>query len=210
MTVVDQQRFVSQTVWDKNHDEETISAADLFRMRLDFAARGLANVQELIRFMDQKSGLVISAVGILTTAQGAFMLRALSSTPQTLLEITLPMLIITCALTYTLVAFSVVFAGMKVFTPSVAPRRAASQSPGFLFPLAVLAKNDGNEDIYHQKMVASQPSDLLLDYANQMIEISNVFEAKHRYLNIVFRRFRWLSFLWLLTMLLGAGATAFG
>lgn len=122
MTVVDQQRFVSQTVWDKNHDEETISAADLFRMRLDFAARGLANVQELIRFMDQKSGLVISAVGILTTAQGAFMLRALSSTPQTLLEITLPMLIITCALTYTLVAFSVVFAGMKVFTPSVAPR----------------------------------------------------------------------------------------
>lgn len=74
----------------------------------------------------------------------------------------------------------------------------------------MLAKNDGNEDIYHQKMVASQPSDLLLDYANQMIEISNVFGAKHRYLNIVFRRFRWLSFLWLLTMLLGAGATAFG
>jgi|GEM_PF-1066621 hypothetical protein len=182
--------------------EQELQPRDLIRLRVDFAIRSMLHIQELVRFMDQKSGLVLTAVGILTTAQGAFLLRMLSMAAVSPLQQGVRAAAIGCALIYILTAFSVIFAGTKVFTPSVAPRRPNSKAPGLLFPLAILQKQGGNEDTYHQRIMQAMPSDLLHDLSNQIVEISNIFKAKSRYLDSVFWRFRLLCVLWLTLMLL--------
>ncbi len=182
--------------------EREMLPRDLIRLRVDFAIRSMLHIQELVRFMDQKSGLVLTAVGILTTAQGAFIVRLFSLATVSPLQQALRLATLGCALIYILVAFSVIFAGTKVFTPSVKPRRPDSKAPGLIFPLAILQKQDGNEDLYQQRIMQAMPSDLLLDLSNQIVELSNIFKAKSRYLDAVFWRFRLLCVLWLALMLL--------
>ena len=182
--------------------ERELLPRDLIRLRVDFAMRSMLHIQDLVRFMDQKSGLVLTAVGILTTAQGAFLLRMLSTAAVSPLQQGVRAAALVCTLIYMLIAFGVIFAGTKVFTPSVAPRRPKSKAPGLIFPLAILQKQDGNEDTYHQRIMQAMPSDLLHDLSNQIVEISNIFKAKSRYLDSVFWRFRLLCVLWLTLMLL--------
>ena len=182
--------------------EREMPPRDLIRQRVDFAIRSLLHIQDLVRFMDQKSGLIPTAVGILTTAQGAFLLHMLSAAAVSPLQQGVRAAALGGALIYMLTAFSVIFAGTKVFTPSVTPRRANSKAPGLIFPLAILQKQDSNENKYYQRIMLAMPSDMLHDLSNQMIEISAIFKAKSGYLDSVLRRFRLLCVLWLTLMLL--------
>ncbi len=197
-TQLTEQTSIESTI----EQERELLPRDLIRLRLDFALRSMLHIQDLVRFMDQKSGLVLTAVGILTTAQGAFLLRMLSTAAVSPLQQGVRAAALVCTLIYMLIAFGVIFAGTKVFTPSVAPRRPNSKAPGLIFPLAILQKQGGNEDTYHQRIMQAMPSDLLHDLSNQIVEISNIFKAKSRYLDSVFWRFRLLCVLWLTLILL--------
>jgi hypothetical protein len=101
-----------------------------------------------------------------------------------------------------LTAFAVILAGTNVFTPSVVPRQPKTQSPGLIFPLALLARHKADETLYREQLMHALPSELLLDLANQIVEVSGVFAAKNRHLTAMFRRFRILCVLWLALMLL--------
>jgi hypothetical protein len=48
----------------------------------------------------------------------------------------------------------------------------------------------------------AMPSQLLHDFANQILEIANIYRDKSQNLNQVTQRFRWLSGMWAVNMLL--------
>ncbi len=61
--------------------EDRIRIEKLRELQFDFAIHGLENAQSLIRFLDQKAGLVITAVSILTAAIGALLIEAVRRAP---------------------------------------------------------------------------------------------------------------------------------
>jgi hypothetical protein len=183
-------------------DEQDLRSYDLIKYRLDFAQRCFTNNQDLVRFLDQKTGLILSAVGLLTTAQGALMLRAFNVTPTLPWQIGLRVVISICVLTYMLIAFAVITAGVNVFAPSTKNSRRSPQAPGFLYPLEILSKHNADEDIYRGRLMSAMPSQLLHDLASQVIEIATVYRNKNHNLQKVTQRFRWLSKMWALNMLL--------
>lgn len=182
--------------------EHDLRPYDLIKYRFDFAQRCFTNSQDLVRFLDQKTGLILSAVGLLTTAQGALMLRAFNVTPTLPWQIGLRVVIGLCVLTYMLIAFAVIAAGVNVFTPSAKVLRHDTAAPGFLFPLTVLDKHAANEDLYQERLMNAMPSQLLQDLANQIMEIAHIYQSKNQNLSKVTARFRWLSLLWVVNMLL--------
>ena len=183
-------------------DEHDLRSYDLIKYRLDFAQRCFTNNQDLVRFLDQKTGLILSAVGLLTTAQGALMLRAFNVTPTLPWQIGLRVVISICILTYMLIAFAVITAGVNVFAPSAKSLPRNTQTPGFLYPLEILSKHNADEDLYRGRLMGAMPSQLLHDLAHQVIEIATIYRDKNHNLQKVTQRFRWLSRMWTLNMLL--------
>lgn len=45
------------------------------------------------------------------------------------------------------------------------------------------------------------PATILHDYANQIMEIANIYQAKQKRVNQSLALFRWSSILWIITML---------
>lgn len=186
--------------------EHDLRPYDLIKYRFDFAQRCFTNSQELVRFLDQKTGLILSAVGLLTTAQAALMLRAFNVTPTLPWQIGLRVVIGISVLVYMLIAFAVITAGVNVFTPSAKVLRRNTTAPGFLFPLVVLDKHAADEDLYQERLMSAMPSQLLQDLTNQIMEIASIYQDKNQNLSKVTDRFRWLSLMWVVNMLLLAGS----
>ncbi len=182
--------------------EDELRSYDLIKFRLDFAHRSFMNHQEMVRFLDQKTGLLLSAVGLLTTAQGAFILRAFTVPATTEWQIWMRVVVGVCMVVYMFVAFAIISAGVNVFAPSVKPLRPDTTAPGFLFPLRVLAKHEGKEELYLERLTQAKPTTLMHDLANQMVEIASVYQNKYHNLQRMLQRFRWLSMIWVLNMLL--------
>jgi hypothetical protein len=57
------------------------------------------------------------------------------------------------------------------------------------------------ETAYLDRLRTLQPDDVLQDYSNQIIEVSIIYEAKQKQVNLGLRLFRWMGILWLITML---------
>lgn len=176
-------------------------------LQLKFAEVAFKNSQELVRFIDQKASLMITAVGVLTTALGALLIRALNASADELWQIALRGVVSAVVLIYLLMAFLVIAAATKVLTSASKPRHTESRALGLLFPLTLLARVQGNEDIYFERLASASTDQLLQDYANQIVEIAHIYQAKQNQLNIALRRFRWLSILWIVTILLLAVVT---
>lgn len=187
--------------------EHDLRPYDLIKYRFDFAQRCFTNSQDLVRFLDQKTGLILSAVGLLTTAQAALMLRAFNVAPTLPWLIGLRVVIGVGVLAYMLMAFAVITAGVNVFTPSAKVLRRNTTAPGFLFPLAVLDKHAANEDLYQARLMNAMPSQLLQDLAHQIMEIANIYQDKNQNLSKVTGRFRWLSIMWAINMFLLTSST---
>jgi hypothetical protein len=58
-----------------------------------------------------------------------------------------------------------------------------------------------NEDTYLERLHRLEPKEILQDYANQIIEVSDIYRAKQRLVNLALDHFRRLSILWVVTML---------
>lgn len=105
-------------------------------------------------------------------------------------------------------AFAVISNATRVLAPAINTLRPNTQAPGLLFPLMVLSRTGGDEDVYFRRLRGATPEHMLHDLANQIVEVSNVYQTKQRQLDRALRRFRWLSMLWIMVMLLLSVAIA--
>jgi hypothetical protein len=74
-----------------------------------------------------------------------------------------------------------------------------------LFPLMLLERysveGKADEEAYLKRLQRIEPKEILHDYANQIIEVSDIYRAKQKLVNLTLNQFRWLSILWVVTML---------
>jgi hypothetical protein len=187
-------------------DEQTspqviYSEEALVRFRLDFAQRCFVNIQELNRFMDQKAGLLIAAVGILTAAIGTLATKSLSAAAASELQVWLRLISGGLLAVYLFTGFLAVFSATRVFAALGNILRPETSSPGLIFPLILLSRYKADEDSYFARLSTSAPEDFLRDYSNQIMEISNIYRSKQRLVNLSVARFKWLSILWIAAML---------
>lgn len=173
----------------------------LFDLRVDYAHKCFANMQELIRFMDQKAGFILAAVGILAAALGTFAANVFDGTVTNSLNATLRLLGGGFLTAYLIVGFVVVLIATSVFAASPNRLRPDTTAPGLIFPLILLKKFSSNEELYLQTLVQMTPATILHDYANQIMEIANIYQVKQKRVNQSLALFRWSGILWLITML---------
>lgn len=189
-------------------DERKITADGAIRSRLDFAERCFINVQDLSRFMDQKASYVIAAVALLTTALGTIALAsgAFQAATDSDWRLVLRGLGIVLILGYLVMAFLVIYAATRVYSALPHLLRRRTEAPGLIFPLIVLSRfridDEVDEEMYYEKLSSVAPHDILRDYSNQIVEISNIYQLKQRRINESLRFFRWLTINWIVTMVL--------
>lgn len=170
-------------------------------MRLDYAHKCFQNTQELIRFMDQKAGFVLAAVGILSAALGSLITSIFQQAPTNTIQTTLRVISEGLFVAYLLVAFLVIWIAIRVFTARPHTLAVDTTAPGLIYPLILLKKFKSNEMLYLEKLENQTPTEILHDYANQIMEIANIYQVKQKYVNQSIRLFQWSSILWLATVL---------
>ena len=180
-------------------------AAAFVEARLGFAREVFANAQDLTKTMDQKANNLLSSVALLTAALGILASSAITASTQEDWQRIFKGAGVLLIVVYLLMAFDILYRATKVYqarTHSVRPDTAA---PGMLFPLMLLERysveGKADEDAYLRGLHHLEPKDILHDYANQIIEVSDIYKAKQRLVNLALGRFRWLSILWIVTML---------
>jgi len=160
----------------------------------------------LNRNIDFKANFLITAVGLLTTALGVVASMALDVNKTPAVSDWLRIVGALSILLFLLMAFDVTYEATRVYQALPNMLHPNSEAPGLMFPLTVLSrfKVDGNvsEEKYLDRLSSATPQDLLYDYSNQIIEISNIYRFKQAQINLSIRRFQWLSILWIISMLL--------
>lgn len=192
-----------------------LSTEALFKVRLDYVMRSFINTQDLIRFMDQKAGYLLSAVGLLTTALGIVAAKALDANANLTwqLELSSPGLIAVLKVValisfvgYLLLAFVVLTSATKVFKALPNMLKRVSTAPGLIFPLILLEKykygNSAEDDRYYTQLLNVQGNDILHDFADQLMEISNIYQRKQQQINASIRWFEYLSVAWIISVIL--------
>jgi len=182
--------------------EGAVSIEKQRELQFHFAMHGLQNSQDLVRFLDQKAGLVITAVSILTAAIGALLIEAVKSAPVGVVGVAFRGAIGIGVLMYMLLAFTVISWAIRVLMPAVNRLLPDTQALGLIFPLMVLQRTKADDRVYAQRVAQASIEDLIYDFGNQILEVSYVYQEKHDQLGKVMRYFRWLSILWILLMLL--------
>ena len=167
---------------------------------LKFAERSFINAQELVRFMDQKAGFLLAGVGILTAALGTFgkdaLLNSASAANPVMFRIAAAVTIL-----YVVMAFATIYSAAWVFSASAPKLSKDSHSAGMLFPLIVLSKHNKDEQRYASALTALEAQDIIDDYSNQILEISNIYSEKHARINVSMKLFRASAILWVFALL---------
>lgn len=202
-----------------NSHETSLTEESLVSARLDFAQRIHANAQNLVRLIDDKSNYLLAVVGLLTAALGALLTQALpllavGHAPGAN-SLALDWALVVRALSivvvgvYLIITVIVLYDTSQVYMARPHRLRPDSSSPGLLFPLIILQlysnssnRGQADEDLYYQRLSTLTPDEILHDYSNQIIEISNIYKIKQSHLNLSTRRFRYLVFNWAAAMLL--------
>jgi hypothetical protein len=155
--------------------------------------------------MDQKANYLLAAVALLTAALGIVVARAIAVTVQEDWQRVLKGAGILLILLYLLLAFAVIFVATSIYQARGPRASATTAAPGMLFPLMLLKRYSvagiDRETAYLDRLRTLQPDDVLQDYSNQIIEVSIIYEAKQKQVNLGLRLFRWMGILWLITML---------
>jgi hypothetical protein len=84
--------------------------------------------------------------------------------------------------------------------------KRTSSAPGLLFPLILLEKYkqgyNADEPGYYEQLLNVQGNDILHDFADQLMEISNIYQRKQQQINASIRWFEYLSVAWIISVLL--------
>jgi len=195
--------------------QSELSEETLFKSRLDYVMRSFMNAQDLVRFMDQKAGYLLTAVGLLTTALGIVAAKALDANANLAwrLELSAPELVtllkalaLISFVTYMIFAFVVLSYATRVFKALPNLLKRSSTAPGLIFPLILLEKyktgDNVDEDSYYNQLLKVQGDDILHDFANQVMEVSNIYQRKQRQINTSIKWFEYLSVTWIVSVLL--------
>jgi len=195
--------MVSESV----HEETRYTPDTVFKGRLDFAERCLANSQELTRFMDQKASYLLSAVALMTAAVGIVAAKALDANPAETWKVAIKVVAMLFFIGYVVVAFGVIYNATQVFRalPSLL-RKSATGAPGLIFPLVIISKfktDEGVDDeLYYRKLVNITPEEMLRDYSHQIVEISTIYARKQVRINRSLDLFRALTISWVVAIVL--------
>src|SRR5262245_7459239 len=171
--------------------------------RLKFAEQTFTNIQAMNRQFDFKANFLIGAVGVLTAALGILANGALAGPVGFTWPYLLRVIGLALMLVFLLTAFSVIQPAILVYQRMANSLRTNTNAPVLIFPLLLLERIKRNgvpdEDVYLSKLLDITPGNLLHDYANQVVEIANIYKYKHDHVNISEKRFQWLSALWVTT-----------
>ena len=191
---------------DRPVDEIADAPAETFgEARLSFAREVFANVQDLTRTMDQKANNLQASVALLTAALGILASSAITGTTHDDLQWLSKGAGVLLILIYLLMAFNVIYIATKVYQARPQAVRPDTTAPGMLFPLMLLERysvgGKADEDAYLSGLQRLEPKDLLHEYANQIIEVSDIYKAKQMLVNHALNQFKILSILWIVTMI---------
>ena len=165
--------------------------------------------------MDQKAGYLLTAVGLLTTALGIVAAKALDANANLAwrLELSAPeavtalkALALISFVTYMVLAFIVLWYATRVFKALPNLLKRPTTAPGLIFPLILLERyktgDNVDEDSYYNQLLNVQGNDILHDFANQVMEVSNIYQRKQKQINTSIRWFEYLSVCWIISILL--------
>ena len=173
--------------------------------RLSFAREVFANVQDLTKTMDQKANNLLSSVALLTAALGILASSAITADTPEVWQRVFKGAGVLLIVVYLLMAFNIIYIATKVYQARTHSVRPDTTAPGMLFPLMLLERysveGKADEDAYLKRLQRIEQKEILHDYANQIIEVSDIYRAKQRLVNLALDQFRKLSILWIVTML---------
>lgn len=171
--------------------------------RLSFAQSNLENLQNLVRFIDQKAAFILTAVGVLTAALFTLVAGTVFAPARTTFDTAAKIVLGLTTLAYTILASTVVYAVAQITSAGGTTLKPDTRAPGMIFPLTLLDRYNADEASYHARLLNLGYADMLHDYANQMMEVSSIYEQKHRFVNASIGRFRWLCVAWIVAVLIG-------
>ncbi|HEX8231216.1 MAG TPA: hypothetical protein VF826_18195 [Chloroflexia bacterium] len=155
--------------------------------------------------MDQKANNLLSSVALLTAALGILASNAITADTPEVWQRVFKGAGVLLIVVYLLMAFNVIYVATKVYQARTHSVRPDTKAPGMLFPLMLLERysveGKADEEAYLKRLQRIEPKEILHDYANQIIEVSDIYRAKQKLVNLTLNQFRWLSILWVVTML---------
>ncbi len=171
--------------------------SSLDNARIEFARDIFSNIQELLRFLDQKSGFLLAAVGLFSAALFQLLTGYLNGPHE--LEIYLIALLVVWYLLHIARATWNAILVVKA-RPNSAPNNC--DSPELIFPLMLLPQHHDSGVEYSKALQSVQANEILSDYAQQIVEISSIYKVKHALINKSVSQLLWGMLPWFLTVLL--------
>ena len=160
----------------------------------DFCKGSLDSIQILIGRMDLKAGIVLTVVGALSAAlYSLFNVFIKQNFLSLWCNLFLGFLIIVyfCCMTY------ILWQTTRVFLARPASVGNYSEAPLMLYPLLILRTFKSDKD-YVERAVKLSHGDMIADYANQIMECSNIYKLKHEHVNKAIKTLAFLLLPWLL------------
>ena len=171
--------------------------------RLYFAQSNLENLQNLVRFIDQKAAFILTAVGVLTAALFTLVASTVFAPVKSNTDLIAKEVLGVTSFIYTILASMVVYTAASIYSAGGAALKPDTRAPGMIFPLTLIERYSADESHYHSKLVSLSYEEMLHDYANQMMEVSNIYQQKHSSVNKSISRFRWLCLAWIVSVMIG-------
>ena len=142
--------------------------------RIQFAKDTLRGIQGLIALMDQKSYLVLVIIGLTSAAFFSVVGSSLGK-----LEMTLSSRLIApaAAVWFLLEVSRVLWFAMKSIRSALA-QPGMPEAPDMVFPHALVRRYQGDSRRYFDRLATLHSSDILRDYAAEILKTSHIFIEK--------------------------------
>jgi hypothetical protein len=171
-------------------NEEARREDEIIRFRVEFAQSAFDSIQQLIRFVDQKSSLVLGVTGLFSTALFVIIDSRGGWSASTKYVVG------------SLVLWYVVHAALTmwhaILTFKARPHTLGNRcgAPAMLFPLMILSRYNESDYQYLQALRELESQDILADYAQQVMEISHIYRVKQSHLQRASRQLLWSAVPW--------------
>lgn len=161
--------------------QEELQVLDEFERRLAFAGSAVGSIQEMLRAMDLKAQFLIAASGLIVG-----LILPVFSFPnllQKLMQGPAYGVLIGCVVVILSTVTVTMIACIAVIYPRSGTRESPDELPGLSYPLIILARHE-SLDAYVRALHGHSATDLLRDYAHQVVECSHIFRIKQWLLRI--------------------------
>jgi hypothetical protein len=150
--------------------------------KITYALESFKNIQDLIKFADQKSSAVLVVIGLVFTAFVQFIEKLTFSTSQiTFIGVATFIVGIACILSMTIVLYYSIF---KILKPRFAKNYQINEVSTFYFD-HISKKSTEIHNVYK----TLEEERMLKDIIDQQIEVSNILNEKNENLS---KSFNWL------------------